>query len=569
MGIVLVIIMALLLVVAIVTMGRSYFSSFVADRTTKGAFGDLALELAGNALTESHFRLAKLVNSPDNGGNLFKVFRSNFSKFSTEIPLSSLPAFREDLQRCKGFSLSDGEVNVEVLFQAPLSKHLPQYYDRFGTVRLSAEVAHNGIGVVRHLQESYDFKINLMTTPRFFDTYTFFVADAVFLVNAFSKDNNANKTIDDTLERIKELGEKLDFFILKIDEAITNAEEAKSNALADISQQYSSAIDNLKKSKIILTATRQNWPIVKVRDFGIQTSLSPDSLHYFPQPPFAVYSYEKNIDMNSLNLPEKIKNRMTKLDEAEKLLKEAAEACHAFIKPKPSNLDPFPGLIQGFCSASMAAGKEYESLLIEDYKAFQDSLIEIGGSSYDKFLPFFRQFRKDDMANKATAIITEVDNTGSGDTRTINEKFDALLSRHEAFTGVLYVNNPTQELVINREFKGRLVLLVDSDVVINRATLADPLQDMLTIVAFKTMKIQGPVEASLVPWLSFSCSSSAPITGNLIFSRLNFTSSPPSETLCFQLIRDERIQAGAAKLYPDYQHVCFGPTPNFTKIVRH
>ncbi len=566
-GVVLVIILVLLFVIAVVVMGRSQFSSFVAGKTTKSAYGDLALLLAENALTEAHFRLGTLANSPNS--EIYKLFRHEKGYGEGEIPLSKLPSLLEDLKRHKTFTLPEAAVSLEIHFQSPLSKEMPSKNDRFGSLCLQAEIYHDSTGVVRRVSETYDFKVNLVAPPRYFDTYTFFVADAVFLINSYAMDGEANKSIDASMKRMKELYDKNDEFIRNLDQAIAAAEDAKSKALTGGSQ-YDAAINNLRKSKQIIQQTQGQWPQATVQSFGTETTGIDDTLHYFPDAPMCVYSYADEIDLDDVNLPDKVKKRMEDIKTAEQEHQKASQACHDFLKPKPTNLSPLPGLIQSYCDATLATVKQYHGLLVQDYKGFQDELIEVGSSSYSKFSKFFNQFKKRDLLRKASAVITEGDYFKQNDSRDITTKFNAIFDDRESFSGLLYVCNPKEELVIDRQFKGRVVIVVDGDVTIRSCTVEDMTQDMVTIIGIRKMQVQGPVVASLIPFWSFQKVPDIEITGNLVFSRLNFTGGPASEILAGKIKRDERLISGPTgeEVSADYLYVNIGPEPIFVDIER-
>ena len=567
-GVVLVIILVLLCIIAVVVMGRSYFSSFVSSRTSKAAYGDLALLLSENALTEAHFRLGALANDPSS--NIYKLFRNERGAFDGEIPLSKLPALVEDLKRYKTFTMPEAAVSMEVHFQAPMSRELPVPHDRYGSLKLTAEIYHDKTGVVRRVSETYDFKVNLTAPPRYFDTYTFFAADAKFLINAYALDGQANKSIDGSINRMKELFDKNEEFIQTIDKAILAVEKAKSKAITGKSQ-YDDAIDNLKKSKQIIQATQSKWLKATVQQFGTDTTGVTDTLHYFSEPPMCVYSFADEIELDDLNLPDKVKTRMAAIRKGEKDYQKAGQACHDFLKPKPTNLSPLPPLIQTFSDASFALAKEYHSLLVEDYKGFQDLLVEVGNNTCEKLLPFINQFKKKDLLRKATAIISEGDFHKLGDKRSISQKFNDIFDDRDSYSGLLYVYNPTEDLIIDRQFKGRVVIVVDGDVTIRSCTVEDMTQDLVTIIAVKRMQVQGPVFASLIPFLTFNKIPDISIKGNLIFSRLNFVGGPPEEVLAGKLTRDERYVAGPTdgEVYPDYLYVSVGPEPVFVDIERH
>lgn len=569
-GVVLIIVLVLLCIISIVVMGRSQFSSFVSDRASKGVYGDLALLIAKNALTEAHFRLGKLANSPENA--FYSEIRQNYSSFESQISLSKLPALGAELEKKPSFKLINSSVDLDVLFQFSSSKELPQPYDRHGSIRLSVSVYHELTGVIRRLSETYDFKLSLVTPPRFFDTYTFFVADGVFLVNSHALEDDANDNIDGALKRIDELEERNLSLQSKIEQAIEALERAKSEAMTGISQ-YTAAINEARKSKTILSKYEDKWPKIEVADYGENTTGKTNILHHFPAPPICLYSYAPEIDLYDVNLPLKLSKRLESIKAAEQEFKVASMACHDFLETKPSNLSPLPQLIENYCESALKVSNCYGDMLIEDYKAFQDELIEVGGTSYSEFIPFFKQFSKNDYLRKATVVLEEKDGSSTATIGSASSQFSKFFREHEAFSGVLYIHNPNSTLQINHEFKGKMVIVVDGDVSINSLTIDDKRKDLVTLISFGSMTLNSnsKVQASLIPWMTLDMEPGTVIEGNIIFSRLNFISTAPERVLAAKLERDERILAGRENgtFYKSRLHFSMSPSKNFVRIERH
>lgn len=574
-GVVFVIVLALLVVLAVSIFGRSFFASFVADRTSKGAFGDLALHIAENALTEAHFRLARLANDPS-GGTAFREFRTQEGPFSFTIPLADLPLLKAELADLGGFHLPEAGVTVSVLFQVPASRALPTSWDRMGSVRLSAEVAYDRLGVVRRLHETYDLRVSLTTTPRMFDLTTLFVTDAAFLVDCYAIDNDANNNIAASDARIRELADKNEEFIRTSEQILTELRSARSSATPLNSGAIDDAISSVEASRDILVAARPTFPTLTVAEFGTPTEGDPAAVHRFPDGPFAILSYDGAVDLPALNLPGRLQIRTAAIKAAETALKTAADAVASFLQGQPQDLSPLPGKIQTYATAAAAAVTEHAALLLEDYKGFQDAVVEVGGSAYEPLMAQAMGLDKYELAFRASALVDEAVHGDPGTAlQTLLARCDTLGGDYGGFHGVLFVRNPTTPLVLDRTFSGRTVLVVEGDLTIRRALVADPTRDRLTIICFGTMDVQGPVQASLVPWISFRTAPGVTVTGNLVTSRLNYTAGTPDEVLAGRVIRGETMAAGPmavdgapAPVQPDAIHVTLGPDPVFVAIDR-
>ena len=560
-GSVLVIVLVMLFIIASATIGRSLFTSYVTDKTSKSVHGDLSFILAGNILKESHLRLSFLANSKDAQPELFEDFRSSNHDFTTQIPLGYLPASKEMLKQYEGYKLIDNSIEVKCLSKHPSSRLLPFFHDSYGLLELNASMRHSASGITRTKKEIFGYRTTLTGPPVPLASYTLMIADGLFLVNSYGVNNNANETIDEAISRLTELFTNLQKFATKGAELKIHLDDKADSATSLMSDKYEDAAKEVQKSIDILLQTISLKPEIFVKDFGEQTDSNSRALHYFAKPPMCFYSHEPVINLSDINLPDKLKTRLNMLDDKEKKLAEDSKKLKSFIDSKPQNLSPLSGFTRNLCQSTVDAAKEYEQLLLTDYKGFQDQLIEIGNTSYPDYLKTFMQLSKLDLLRKATTILSEEDD-GTG--RGINQKLNDFLDSQKRYNGLIFILNGTTEVVINRKFKGRVFLVIERDVAIERATVDDEKFDMVTIACLRHMTLKGPVEASLIPWLTFSSIPGLPIKGNIIFSRINFVSAPPEEVLAGNITYDPRL-AGAAGFdgqdFLQHQYISLSPLP--------
>ena len=300
---------------------------------------------------------------------------------------------------------------------------------------------------------------------------------------------------------------------------------------------------------------------------------SPDTLHLFPRQPLLLYTNEDFVDLAELNLPDKVKFRFEKIEEAfDKLRQTLKEVERMEKKVSPSQLVPY---VKRYHDDVLYLADQYRGLLIDDYKKFQDALIEAAGEDYRRFEPYLAQLDKKDLMGKATTGLYEKDPFDMNDKRPISTKVDDLFARGPAYNGILFVSNPSQELIINRTFRGRLVLVVEGDVTIRRATVDDLNKDVLTIICFGRMSVEGSVQATLMTWGSYRCQPGLTIDGAVIFKRVNFVAGKPGEVMTGKFNKNDKMRAGPtvekgeqSKVYLDAMHFSLAPSPGVVNMER-
>ena len=565
-GSVIVIVVLLLFIIAAVTMGRSFFTSYVSDRTTKSVYGDTAFQIASNILKEAQLISASLSNT--SGTPVFDSWRGDDVLFSTEISLDELPASKSMIESFKGYDLPYDGFALNVLSRKPSSEVIPFLHDSYGLLELQSTVRHTSTGTIRSQSSIFEYRTTLTAPPVPLAGFTVLIGDGVFLQNAYGIDNDANKTIDGSIARIEELFDEVSQSITKGIDIKNELESKADSALPPLDDAYEDAAGTVGESIQILQNTLSLKPSITVSDFGTNTKGTPDALHYFSPPPVCYYSKEQQVDLKDLNLPDKVKNRLTQIESSEKILYEEAQKLKQFLDSSPQNIDPLKPLIQNLCTATLNCSKTYEDLLLKDYKGFQDIVEEAGGTDFTDFLEVFKQLSKKDLLRKATAIITESDD-GTG--RDINQKFNDFLSRYERFNGLIFVGNSSTELEINHTFNGRVFIVSEKDVVIKKALKTNDSKDLVTIASFGKMTLEGPAEASLIPWHTFSCVPSVPLKGNILFSRLSFVSGSPEEVLGATITYDPFLDEASGsdeQAFKKYEYVTISPAILATGVER-
>ena len=319
-GSIVVIVLVMLFVIATITIGRSFFTSFVADKTSKSVHGDISYILARNILKEGRQTLQILANSKALQPSLFDKFHNKNTKFTESLSLKTLPFSQKLLLQYPGYEILDNNIIINGISKYPASKILPFFHDSFGLVELNVTVRHLQSGISRNAKEIFGYRNTLTAAPIPLSNYTLLIADGVFLVNCGGVDNDANKTIDAANSRIKELYTKLQEFIDKGNELKTYLDDKAGSSNPLVSAKYEKATNEVQKSINIFSKTNQKKPTIIVKDFGEATETDKQTLHYFAKAPMCFYSREPQFDLSQINLPDQLKKRLKTLDDKEKKL---------------------------------------------------------------------------------------------------------------------------------------------------------------------------------------------------------------------------------------------------------
>ena len=532
--------------------------------------GDIAYELAENAIESAHYLVGKGANHPSGEANLYKLFRENLSDFSVDLSVSILPGIATELGKkgLENFSLVDDKVLLEVLFQHPMSVINPTEHDRFGTLRFSAKGKYGPKNIVRTVSKTYDFRLTSITTPRPFDMNTMFIHDPSPYLTYFAYKGDPNLYIDAAHTKIanyekatRDLKKSYEDFVKKI------KGKPKSGPVVRLFEGL------IAEMNVLL---EQEWPPDVTISQSNKTRDKENTVHHFPEPTtYALWTNAEKVDFGEINIAPRLKVRHQRLAEIEPEHLQVNNDIKEFLDSTPTKFEPLVPMQRQWNALVKEIVWLYYGVLIKDYKVFQDNFYELNEPLLSRFKPFINSVSLDELVNRCSTYLAEGDIGKTGDGRTLNEKFNELLSRNESLSGILYIHNPTEELIINRTFKGRLVIIVRDDVTIQQALVEDQEQDLLTVASFGRMAVEGKTQASLIAGSTLSTEPEADIAGNLFIHKLDIVGVRPERLLTGTLQRDERLVGGPKQIsrkvegiFPDYQYFTVGPEPVFISIER-
>ena len=523
-GTLLTLVFVLLLVLAIIGLGHGTFSSSVSNMSKVAARSDMASDMANNAITEAHFFISNSVNDPSSF--LFTRFREEKGDFSFQLNDSQLTHFFAELKAQSTFQLENDCLEVKVV-QKALSKTNPTQQCRLGSLSIQAAIAHGQLGLTRRVVNTFDWKLVKPGPPRPLDDRTLFIIKAMPLVKSGL---DANDSMDKSIQR---LGELLGL--------VQRARKAFLDMKNQVSGQSgaSSFVAKLDEAIQICQKLEEQWPKIEVKTG--ETKGQANSLHHFPTVEFSVASRANEIDLDNFNLPHRVRERAMTIEGKEK---EQGAAWDAYVKALQNQNQQGMTLFKDWVAKVTSLADEYKKLLLDDYKKWQDTFDEVTGDERTKMLPAISTLELKDAVRQVSAAIHEGDAHGNGDLRTLQKKFDDLISRGEAHSGVIYVNNTKTELKIDGVFKGRLMVIVKGDVTVKRASFTDVSKDTITIVSHGRMTVEGNVAGTLIACRSLIMDDGVKIDGTLIVKEPDYLTIPANKVFTGKLARAERLVCG-------------------------
>lgn len=553
------VVLLLVFVLGALLAGHAVFGGSTARSVRRLAAGERARRLADAAATEAWFRLGQRVNDPSRGGSLWTAVRCQPGGFDADMALDDLPGLTAELGEDAGLSLADGRVRVHVEPQTGASAVVPCAYDRQGRVTVEAAVRDEGEGVTRRIRRTYDLAVSLASTPRPFDVATVFLADADELVNVRTVGRSANALIENAAVQLADLRASA--------QAMRAAYEQMVAELQTAEGQADDQIASLRQAEALLDDFLARAPLeVAVQDGPLAAEAR--AVRRFPPSPFALVTRASGVELSDLDLPSRVESRTRAIDEESERQLGARRALQAFLESKPRDAGPLVGLTAAWIAAATPLAFTYEGLLLDDYAAFQRLVTYVAGADYQAVFPHIFALQAGDFYRRSSMTVAQGDPWSLADGRSIGTKVSQLLDDEGIRCGMVYVDNPTEELVLDRTMAGRIVLVVAGDVTIRRLDLDSAADDLCTVICFGRLRVEGTAATSLVAAGSFSSASSSSITGNLTWVRPEFSKVPSTEVFRGSLTRDFRYQAGPkgadgtmATVEPGHQVVCLGPYP--------
>lgn len=550
-------------------LGQSFFGRQVGNQARRAAVGGICEDLAESTLVNALWQLSTGVNDPSSA--FHRDFREGTAPFSFRIGGDVLVHARGCFERRKEWKLLDDAVEGRVLYQLPSSKDQARPYERFGTVELSCAVRHEPTGVTRRLSNCWGFKKALSTLVRPFDHLSFAVIEPSRLLSdgqAFNQ-GSVNGDLKKAVEQVEMYRKYLEDFEKKLAEAAEKCRKKNAGQAAAMCEQMGQKVTALLGN---------DWPRFKVLPPEQARDGEEGTLHFFPEP-VVLTSAVAEMALEELALPVRCQAKWQEILRNERATKAAVEQLKA--AQDAEDVDGMRAAFDPFLQAVRTSVWSYRSLAVEVVKPFQDRLIETGAADErEALVRSFSSFSGAEFARRSFLVLEKGDGYGVGDGRSMNEKLRHVLgTRFPAFSGVMSVLNGDEAIELrNLELKGRMLVYVDGDLVLENVKPADPERDMLAFVCRGQLTVDGKVQASLVSLGAFRNPDGATIEGSLILGKVAYDDLVElRNALTGRIKRDPHTASGPESApglptgdwYRNYVTVAFGPEVVFKRIERN
>ncbi len=520
-GVFFVVIVSLVVLVAFIGIFQLGFSRQVVDHVTRASLGEVCLVIAESATNEALYQIRQSVNKPDD--RMFNLFRKEVlanqdGTIPLEIELKEVKKLLEG-KHYRRFYIDD--FKAEVLYQKQFSR-VP--YEKYGIIGITVKVGTNlslTDKISRTVQTGCEFKIALVGPPRPFDQVTLMVTDANSLVS------DANYRVQESIRDLEASDTERDQFV-----------------------------DLLNSEKGNITSFDVNKAIADLKAVRIPSKQSIlDNVHEILEP-LTIFTVRETVDLSKLDLPQR-------LDDATRAVADIADDYRRARDTLERNIDSESANIN--YRTTLERWVEVHRERISAVEDFQDFFTEYSGSARNELANQF-YFKLDEMEwrKKAFYYITGAEGN-------VNQKLDELRQKQSPLNGIVFIDNPNQTLNLEGakgQFNGNVIVVTSGNVNIG-GSYSTTTNDLLTVVSYGTVSVDGHCRASVIANKRASVNSMAQITGNLVLREVRDFSA-----LRGKVIKDPRLYSGrtvpgdTTGAYKDYYYVAVGPGETYRHIRR-
>ena len=516
-GAILILVLAIIFVVAAGAMAQGTFSRTVLRGTAKTLVNQQMQMLGEDILTEAKYFISRAINSKDLAGGLyFRQFRRRTGKFDSSASLAELPISQKKAVELRDYEVIGHKVSLSVLKQSPTSHENPTEHSRCGLLEMAVKIEHKPSGFSRQLKLCHEFTVSLTSVPRPLDRTTLFVKEGDKLVDGSGY--TANSLIEESNSILEDVVTALERFIEGYDDAIEKAQS--SGVLSDQVLQ-------------MLIATRQLCVECRGKVKGpIRITRSPSeaegkSVLLYPSHSYSLVSFDEEVDLELLALPDRVRKGREDLNEAQQSERKALAALEEYADEKPNPPTRLYELQKRWCLNAEEVSALAMSI-IEQFRSFQQVIRPLSFKTMNSLDDTVNSFSVRDWRSRSTLAVESV------------EDMERHLSGDKGCSGVFFLSN-RKKWVVDRVFRGRTVIVLTGDCQLNRCLVQDPKRDTVTLICFGELKVDGPVEGSIVAWNRATMTSRSVIKGTLLVKDPWQSGRP---TLAGNINRDERLISG-------------------------
>jgi hypothetical protein len=570
----LVLTLIILLVLLVMAIGHSKFSSQVLWTSQVSTEGSLAMTLAENAIEETRFELGRRVNDP--ADPLFDFFRPATppgGARDVEGLLVNDPAKSHILSLLRGetykhFNFDGDPVDVQILSQEPFGQFS---FETRGLLRYSSSVVGYPVlrpkdKLVRQVEVRQEFKVSLIGPPSPFDRMQVYIHNGHEFLGLDSTDEwvNTNKLIQKMKEELKKLEKARDENREKLKKYESNKDECcpgYDQVMADLDAISFDGVRQLEK---------------------YEQAYSRQML--FPDPPLVLVGLNTTSEM--LKPHEFSAETWSRLESEWRGLKAKADKAEQELRRLESDENWDGGAIrQAIYDLRRLSDWDQFLLMNRIYPIYfrscrldnaprliynvigADQVAGGGGSALAHYQSLLGSFAKDRRSWRQKFFYR----IQKGSAASINEALDRFRQQQDperrVLNGVVYVDNPDSMLVLTEAIPGKLVLIVEGDVRLANLPRADD-RSILTVICYGTMFVDGEVHAALIPRGAYRPGTGPAmpkIFGSLILDESYHWADRQPRLTCelypeMALTSSAETSPGKVQIFKDRQMVVMSPT---------
>lgn len=566
MGAPFIVVMSVLVVLSLYAMSMSIRSQGASNQVRKAQANETCEELARLVLEEAVYRMRSMGSAEDN--DIARLLHTPGAGGSLSLGTGVLPRSQEEIARYQGDYSCDG-VDVEVLRWSPVAVDPSEAagYEAVGMFRVSTRV-HGPKETSIYHEAEFGYRTALTSVPRPFDTFTFYLDDPETLLTAGAFRDDPNQTIQWAATMLATGKKSLEDSLTHIQTALDDARDKRSKAHGSDKDKLDTAIAALTALDLDIrnTLSPSRWaatPDWTVLGPGEASLGLENTLHLFLRP-LVLYSFEPEVDLGALNLPARVGGLVQEIFDRTPQMKAAAQGLKAAEASGSSNPMAFVAaqkIVLELIEKDVAA---YHGVL-SAYKAFQDQLIEAGGSDLVEIRKRADRLTPAEARRRACFRFE-----GEGQA----EEAEKFLGARPAPSGVVFVDDPTATLKLRvEELRGRLVVYSKGPVDIQRAKVVTPDEDLLVCLSPSPMRVlQDGGQMALVAMGESFQGSGTSFEGSLLLWDLSDRGAI-DRTLKGTLKRQKSIQTSEnLPLRPEPEvstvHVAIGPVALYRRTTR-
>lgn len=577
-GMVLIVVFFLLMILAVWAFSMSFFSQSTTQQSARAQFRERCEELGRMAILETMHAIRIRVNDESERA-IFDAFRMD-NPPEMVFDIGQLAHTQVEMKRFPGYSIEEVTVRVPRRASIGVTAEERVPYEAVGVARVTV-TAYGPEDARATLVEEYGFRSVLTAPPRPLDMLSFFLEDPTTLLTKGAYSNDPNLTIELLIKRMADQKRYYLDWVKPINDLADLAKQGIQidGAYSQVETLLRSLSQEFQNAGTVGTGAGfypvQEWTAVQPNE----DSRAERTLHFFAAP-ICVYTAADTLDLSILDLPNKVEPELKYLfDQVDPPSQELHQVLQGFYQKYSGGTDH--GAQTALADAQETQQKARENFqlvhggarrmetVLEAYKTFEDSLIEVGGSELERIQ---KRLRRLASAEQPWRNHYRFYRQGAA------AEAAAFLNRDPPPSGVVLIEDPDgTPLEVNlANLTGRLQIITRGDMVVQRATVANPSEDALILISYGALDVQGEVNAALISWGQRYESRGQDILGSLVLRGIPPTTSMPalsemfSGTLTYQLAVRSGPPGNRQRPPPNPTslHIAFSPIPPYRRPSR-